>query len=67
MKHQETKHLNRLIMSKETESVIKDFLTRKSQHQMPSLVNATEHFKKYQYQSFSNSFLKNWNEPLPNT
>lgn len=46
LNHKETENLNRLISSKETESVIKMSQHRKAQDQMVSLVNSTKHERK---------------------
>ena len=42
----EIENLNRPIMSKEIESIIRNLPERKSQDQMASLMNFTSHFKK---------------------
>ena len=43
LNHEEIENLNRLITSKEIETVIKNFPTNKSQDQTASLANSTKH------------------------
>ena len=46
LNHEETENLNRTIMRKETESIIKTSQQRKIQDCLVSLVNSTKHLKK---------------------
>ena len=57
MNHEDTENLNRLITSKEIESVIRNLSTNKVQDQAFSLVNSAKHSRNY-YRPFSNSSKK---------
>ena len=46
LNHDEIENLNRLIISKDIKSVIKNLPINKGQDQMTSLVNSTKHSKK---------------------
>ena len=46
LNHEEIENQNRPVTGKEIGSVIKNFLKRKAQGQMVSLVNSTKHLKK---------------------
>ena len=55
LNQEEIENINRLIISTEIETVIKNFPTNKAQDQMASQANSIKHLEKNLHLSFSNS------------